>query len=357
MNRSQAVCFPSAPARTAFGLNPLGPTAAEINGFDCAQAMDTATLRALKQAYLTYPALIFRDQVLSAPELAAFGRLFGPLESYERAPAKATRPPLASLRETTERTTPDQMLYLHPEDSSVLIMTNEALPDLTAIAVIDNAECWHSDASHKPEPYQAIAVHVVQNPSSGGGDTEFCDLRLVYDALPAVDKKLLAGLTATHHWSKSLNPRFAGALDNAARKEGARIAAMIPDAHHPIVRTHPETGRSALYLSPRFTLCIDGAASDASEAILTETFRAHGRSAFLLPASMARTGPDDLGQSLPQSSRPRLRGQRRSLPASYHHRRRQALLLPRSLSLLPGEMRPEFSSISEHIATKRERTT
>ena len=229
-------------------------------------------MRALKQAFLTYPALIFRDQVLSAPELATFGRLFGTIETYEKAAAKVARPQLATLHETSARTTPDQMLYLHPKDSGVLIMTNEALRDLTAVAVIDNAECWHSDGSHKPEPYQAIALHILQNPAAGGGDTEFCDLRLMYDALPADDRRLLAGLTATHHWSKSLNPRFAGVLDNAAREEGARIAAMIPPAHQPVVRTHPETGRPALYLSPRFTLCIDGAPPDASQAILNELF-------------------------------------------------------------------------------------
>ena len=272
MNLSPAVCLPSAPAPTAFALNPLGPTAAEIYGLDCAQAIDPSTLRALKQAFLTYPALIFRDQVLSAPELATFGRLFGTLETYEKAAAKVARPQLATLHETSARTTPDQMLYLHPKDFGVLIMTNEALRDLTAVAVIDNAECWHSDGSHKPEPYQAIALHILQNPAAGGGDTEFCDLRLMYDALPADDRRLLAGLTATHHWSKSLNPRFAGVLDNAAREEGARIAAMIPPAHQPVVRTHPETGRPALYLSPRFTLCIDGAPPDASQAILNELF-------------------------------------------------------------------------------------
>ena len=272
MNLSPAVCLPSAPAPTAFTLNPLGATAAEIYGLDCAQAIDPSTLRALTQAFLTYPALIFRDQVLSAPELATFGRLFGTIETYEKAAAKVARPQLATLHETSARTTPDQMLYLHPEDSGVLIMTNEALRDLTAVAVIDNAECWHSDGSHKPEPYQAIALHILQNPAAGGGDTEFCDLRLMYDALPADDRRLLAGLTATHHWSKSINPRFAGVLDNAAREEGARIAAMIPPAHQPVVRTHPETGRPALYLSPRFTLCIDGAPPDASQAILNELF-------------------------------------------------------------------------------------
>ena len=273
MNRSQALCLPSAPAPTAFALNPLSATAAEIICLDCAQAIDPSTLRALKQAFLTYPVLIFRDQVLSAPELAAFGRLFGPLETYENAAANACS--AAACRFCTKRAgapTPDQMLYVHPEEAGVLIMTNNGLPELTAIAVIDNAECWHSDGSHKSEPYGAIAVHALQNPASGGGDTEFCDLRLLYDALPAGDRKLLAGLTATHHWSKSLNPRFAGALDEAAREEGARIAAMIPQAHQPVVRTHPETGRPALYLSPRFTLRIDGAAPDASDAILNELF-------------------------------------------------------------------------------------
>ena len=273
MNLSPAVGVPSAPASTAFALNPLNATAAEIICLDCAQANDPSTLRALKQAFLTYPVLIFRDQVLSVPELAAFGRLFGPLETYENAAAKSARPSLAVLHETSgRRTTPDQMLYVHPEEAGVLMMTNNGPPELTAIAVIDNAECWHSDGSHKSEPYGAIAVHALQNPASGGGDTEFCDLRLLYDALSAGDRKLLAGLTATHHWSKSLNPRFAGALDEAAREEGACIAAMIPQAHQPVVRTHPETGRPALYLSPRFTLRIDGAAPDASDAILNELF-------------------------------------------------------------------------------------
>jgi taurine dioxygenase len=255
-----------------FCLNPLGPTAAEISGFDCAEAMDAGTLAALKEAFLTYPVLIFRDQTLSAQELVAFGRLFGPLETYARPAANTARPPLAALRETRARATPDQTLYLHPDDTGVVIMTNTVLPDAIPIAIIDNVECWHADGSHKPEPYQAIAVHLLKKPAAGGGDTEFCDLRRIYEALSPADQLLLAGLTATHHWSKSLNPRFAGLLDDAAREQGARIAAMIPAAHQPLVRTHPDTGRPALYLSPRFTLNIDGAAPDASDAILNALF-------------------------------------------------------------------------------------
>jgi taurine dioxygenase len=61
-------------------------------------------------------------------------------------------------------------------------------------------------------------------------------------------------------------------LDEATREEGGRIAAMVSEVHQPVVRTHPETGRSALYLSPRFTLRIDGAIQDVSVAILNELF-------------------------------------------------------------------------------------
>lgn len=262
----------SAPAPTDFVVNPLSLTAAEIIGLDCAAPMDTEISHVLRQAYQSYPVLVFRDQVLSAQELAAFGRQFGPLEVYDKPASGIVRPPLASLQETRVRATPDQMLYPHPDNAAVVVMTNEALSEFAAIAVIDNAECWHSDGSHKPEPYRAIAVHALRNPTFGGGDTEFCDLRLIYDALPAGDRKLLGGLSASHHWSKSLNPRFAGTLDQAAQAEGSRIAGLIPPVHHPVVRSHPETGRPALYLSPRFTLAIDGASPDASEAILGELF-------------------------------------------------------------------------------------
>jgi taurine dioxygenase len=260
-----------------FTINPLSPTAAEITGLDCAQVFDAATDAKIKQAFADYPALIFREQKLSAPELAAFGRNFGKLEEYPAAAAMsgayAVKPPLAALAQTTGRKTPDQTLYRHPDDAGVLIMTNEALPELPPIGIVDNAETWHSDGSHKPEPYKAIIVHVIQNPKTGGGDTAFSDLRRAYDALNPEIKTLLNGRYAIHHWSKSLNPRFADQLDDKAREEGARIARQVPEMRQPLVRTHPDTGRSSLYLSPRFTLRIDGLPADQSEAILTELFR------------------------------------------------------------------------------------
>ena len=121
------------------------------------------------------------------------------------------------------------------DDPDVLIMTNEICPDLHAIGIVDNAEMWHSDASHRAEPCQAILLHATRNPSQGG-DTEFCDLRAVYDALAPDLKAELAGRNAVHHWSKSRNPRFAGTLDPAGFEEGERIARVTvnrPDLRRP----------------------------------------------------------------------------------------------------------------------------
>jgi len=260
----------------SFIINSLGsPGAAEIAGLDCSQPFDEQTFRAVKQAFLAYPVLIVRDQILSAASLADFGRRFGKLESYGVRPAASgngtAKRQLAALRQVNERETPDQMLYFNPDHSDVPILSNEIRHDLSAIGIVDNAEMWHSDASHRAEPCQAIILHATRNPSSGG-DTEFCDMRAVYDALAPDLKAELAGRTATHHWSKSRNARFAGLLDPAAWEEGERIAGLVPEMHQPVVRTHPEAGTPSLFVSPRFTLRIEGIPPARSDALLNEVF-------------------------------------------------------------------------------------
>ena len=261
-----------------FDINAINATAAEIVGLDCALPLDAATLHAVKQAFLTHPVLIFRNQHLSAEELAAFCSRFGRLEDYAHAAAAAgdaeERSPsrLPALSETGARGTPDQWLYVHPDHSAVLLMTNATLPDHVAIGIVDNAETWHSDGAHKAAPYDAIILHAVENPAGGGGETEFCDLRLAFDALQPDAQAALTRLTAVHHWSKALNRRFAHVLDDAAREEGLRIAALVPAMRQPLVCRHADSGRAFLYLSPRFTLHIEGFAPDISCALLDEIF-------------------------------------------------------------------------------------
>jgi taurine dioxygenase len=259
----------------SFVINAIGVGAAEIVDLDCSRPIDEKTFQAIKSAFLDFPVLVVRDQIMSATDLANFGRRFGKLESYGDRPSAggsdAAKPRLAALRQLGERETPDQMLYLNPDDPDVLIMSNEIRADLFAIGIVDNAEMWHSDASHRADPCQAIILHAIRNPSSGG-DTEFCDMRAVYDALTDDIKAELAGRTTTHHWSKSKNPRLARMLEPSAQLEGERIAQLVPEMHQPVVRTHPETGRPSLFVSPRFTLRINDIAPARSDALLDQVF-------------------------------------------------------------------------------------
>jgi alpha-ketoglutarate-dependent taurine dioxygenase len=249
-------------------LEPLGPGAAEIDGLDLARPL--ADPAALRCAFALHPILVFRRQQLTPPQFSAFARHFGALETYE-APPPGSAPPVVALRETSARATPDQRLYACPDDSAVLLMTNETLPDLAPLAVIDNAETWHADGAHKPAPYDAVALHVVRNPAAGG-ETEFCDLSALVASLPAAAQAALRKAVGVHHWSKTLNPRFAASLDAAARAEGERVAAAVPAMRHPLVCLDEPSGRPHLFLSPRFTLAIDGLAPELSAALLEDLF-------------------------------------------------------------------------------------
>lgn len=258
-------------------VNPLATCAAEILGLDCSRPLAPETLGVVKRAFLDYPVLVVRDQNLSATDVARLGCQFGQLERHGNAApaagnnADASKSQLAALRQIDVRETPDLRLYVSPEHPDVLIMSNEIRPDLPAVGIVDNAETWHSDASHRAEPCQAIILYAIRNPLEGG-DTEFCDMRAVYDALTADLRAELAGRFAVHHWSKSRNARFAGVLDAAAHQEGERIARLVPEMRQPVVRTHPETGRQSLYVSPRFTLRIDAASEELSHRLLAGIF-------------------------------------------------------------------------------------
>ena len=251
-------------------IESLGPGAGEVAGLDAAARLSDATVSDLRAAFVAFPVLVLRDQRLTPPELAAFAGHFGTLERYA-APPPGVAPPTAALRQSDARSTPDQRLYPCPEDPCVLLMTNEWRTDRPPLAVVDNAETWHADGSHKATPYDAVALHVVKNPADGG-DTEFCDLSALYEALPENVKLGLDGRYGAHHWSKSRNPRFAAWLDAAAFAEGERVAAAFPEARQPVVCWDEAARRAHLFLSPRFTLRIDGLPAELSRLLLDNLF-------------------------------------------------------------------------------------
>lgn len=236
---------------TAFTVNVLSEAgAAEVVGLDCSRPLDDATVAALRATFLAHPILAIRDQHLDAAQQAAFSRRFGELEEQDRKE------------------------YTHPDDPDVLILSNELRPDGSAVGVVDAGDFLHSDSSHHEEPVAMTILYSVKNPSRGG-DTEYVNLYQVYESLSPEIKAKIDGRTAAHHISKLRNPRVTVSRDRPGATEYyTKTAREQPEVHQPVVRTHPETGRQALYVSPRFTLAIDGMEPDESEALLQQLFAA-----------------------------------------------------------------------------------
>lgn len=228
-------------------ISPAG--AAEITGLDCEVPTSDADLRRLRETFREWPIMCIRGQHLTAKQLATFSRQWGPLEQQDRS------------------------TYCHPDDRDVLILSNERRPDGSQVGIVDAGDFWHSDSSHIGEPCRMTMLYSVKNPLKGG-DTHFLNQYLVWDALPDALKKRVAGRNAIHHASKTLNPR----VTVSAEREGAveyyksREKAVKPVAQ-PMVRTHPETGRQALYVSPRFTIAIEDMDDREAQPLLDEIFR------------------------------------------------------------------------------------
>jgi taurine dioxygenase len=234
---------------TTFTVTPVGTAgAAEITGFDAARPLEPDELARFKRAWLQFPILAIRDQHLSAPEQARFTALFGELVNEEN------------------------RQFVHPDDGNVLILTNELRPDGTPIGVVDAGDFFHADSSHKERPVAMTFLQTVRLPAHGG-DTEFANMAMVYDALPADVRRAVEGRKAWHHVSKIGNKRVTisanrpGADDFYAAQARERPAML-----QPVVRTHPVSGRKSLYVSPRFTQQIEGLSNEESDAILDRIF-------------------------------------------------------------------------------------
>jgi len=222
--------------------------AGEIVDLDCSRPLDAETLAALNRTMLDYPVTVIRNQSLTAKQQVAFSRQLGPLE------------------------TQDRKTYCHPDDPDILILSNEIKPDGTAVGIVDAGDFWHSDSSHRRAPCRLTVLYAVRNPSTGG-DTEFCNMYQVYDALPADLKRQTEGRYGIHHISKLKNPRVtisAGRSDAAAyyKQHENETEPVL----QPIVRTHPETGRQALYVSPRFTIGIAEIPDAQAQTLLDRLF-------------------------------------------------------------------------------------
>lgn len=230
-------------------VTPVSPVlGAEITGIDLAEPFDADTGSALRDALFTYQVLVIRDQTLTPMQQVAFSRNWGDLETP------------ANVQHTTE------------ESPKVMILSNEIRPDGTAVGVVDGGDFWHSDSSHVAIPSMITILQSVRKPARGG-DTEFCNMYAVYEALPNDLKRKIDGLYGIHHVSKTVNKRVTISPDRPGAKDFYESQAKnLSRVVQPLVLVHPETGRKALYCSPRFTIGIKGMSEEEADPILDALF-------------------------------------------------------------------------------------
>lgn len=205
---------------------------AEIAGIDLSQLLTESTVAAVQQAFADHLVLVFRGQDLAPGQQVAFTRLFGPVEPH----------PLGSRR------TADG----HPE---VLVFENR--PGTPGA----RNDFWHTDISFAEHPPALSLLH-ARRITEGVGDTMFSNMYAAYDELSDGLRHILDGLRAVHT-SAPLMRR-----NNAGRSDGQPIADVPPPVEHPVIRTHPVTGRKAVYVNPYFTSHFAGMTPDESRPIL-----------------------------------------------------------------------------------------
>jgi taurine dioxygenase len=209
-----------------------GALGAEVRGVDLAR-LDNAAGAAIRDAFHEHLVLVFRDQDLRPADQVAFTALFGPVEP-------------------------------HP------LQTRRTVDGFPAVLVLENRkgrpgarnDYWHSDISHAEQPPSASVLHALDVPE-GRGDTMFCNMYRAYEGLSGGLREVLRGLSALHSgmatYARSLEHSDARPIDAAEVK---------PPRAHPVVRTHPGTGRSALFVNPHFTTGFDGMTEDESRPLL-----------------------------------------------------------------------------------------
>jgi taurine dioxygenase len=207
---------------------------AEVRGVQLADGLDDDTYREIRAAFLEHQVLFFKEQREIPPAVhVAIGKRFGELHFHPAAPAMAGHP---------------EIFEIHTHKDSK----------------IANGEFWHSDVSCDEIPPLGTMLQIHVLPELGG-DTLFANMYAAYDALSGPLATMLAGLTATHGSEHIYRGRYS---DRGVNDLGR----VYPQAVHPIVRTHPETGRKALYVNRTFTTRINELAPEESAAILSLLF-------------------------------------------------------------------------------------
>jgi alpha-ketoglutarate-dependent taurine dioxygenase len=220
----------------SISVHPLNPViGAELRGVDLSEELSDREIDCIREALNEHQVLFFRDQDITPEQQLTFGRRFGELHVH---PAVRGKP----RSEWTE------VLPVHADGSTKRIVGDK----------------WHTDVSCDEKPPYASILHLRVVPESGG-DTLFSSMYAAYEALSAPMKQMLGSLTATHDGA----PNY---TDRARRTNEDSPHRINPVSVHPVIATHPFTGRKTIYVNSVFTVKINELTEDESKSTLEFLF-------------------------------------------------------------------------------------
>ena len=233
-------------ATEAIAVAPVaGAIGAEISGIDLAQELSDGSVAAIRQALLDHLVVFFRDQELTPRQIMAFARRFGEPVTYP------------------------------------FVKGLDDFPEITPILKREGDRSnfgglWHSDTTYQEVPPMGTLLYGIEIPPYGG-DTEFANQYLAYETLSAPLRGFLDGLKAVNVSGKGATQKT---RDEMMKQAPAGLKGDELSATHPVVRTHPETGRKSLFVNGAHTLHFEGMSEEESAPILEFLFRHQVKAEF-----------------------------------------------------------------------------
>jgi taurine dioxygenase len=234
---SQALAAQSGSKPTPFEVERLGASlGAEIHGLDLAKGLDAGAFAALEAALIEHKVIVVRNQHFTTAQHVAISRPFGELEVHPMRP---------------QGEFPEILVLDNHKDNPVL-----------------STDVWHSDTTFRKNPTKYTILRCQIMPKVGG-DTLWADMTAAYDGLSEQFKRMIEGMHAVHDF-KNFRVLFTKSEEDQAKLR--RMEELFPNPSHPVVRTHPVSGRKAIFVNPQFTLHIEGLKAAESRAILDVLF-------------------------------------------------------------------------------------
>lgn len=236
---------PSPRSRHSFRIQAFdAPLGAEVIGLDLTRAITADDFKRLHEAHLEHHVLVFRDQQITPHQQIDFSRLFGPLQIHV-------------------------LQQFQPADHPEILIVSNIKENGQPIGLGDAGHYWHSDLSYKQTPSLGSLLHAQELPREGG-DTLFANMHLAWETLPAALQQAVHGRKAEHSYLakyaelQQRNPWRPNLTEQQIDQ--------VKPVSHPIVRTHPETGRRALFVSEHFTTRILDMPEDESRELLDQLY-------------------------------------------------------------------------------------